>query len=284
MHCNTNLIKGALFVLFPLVLFSACSQTSNGGLTDVDDNGGYASDASRIEWANNDVISLADAAGEVYNSAYMRTTHTTLGTCATVATDTISTPHTLIIRFGTQDCACLDGRNRKGSIIISYNGEYSDSGQVHTITFDNYNINDNQLTGTIETIRVDTTVVTGHWYYDVLVNDSMNISQSPLNSQYVVWSGSLVRKWVSGITTGDRSDDAFSISGSATLTRANGHQFTFNMSSPIQFAMNCNYAESGIITVNGYEGSRVLNYGSGNCDALAQVNIGANVYNITLTP
>lgn len=278
MHCNSIFRKGALFIVVSMLLFSvsACRRVANT-LSDPDDNGGYASDASRIELYNDDAISIADAAGVNYNSGFIGTEG-----CVTVATDTssINVPHTLIIRFG--NCAGLDGRIRKGAIIVSYYGEYTDPGQVHTITFDNYFINSTQMTGSIQTIRIDTTI-TGNWYYRINVNDSLNMSQDPQQSQYVVWNGALVRKWVQGYTTGDRSDDIFSISGSATLTRANLHVFTFGISTPLQMALSCNYAESGVVDVSGYNGARILNYGTGYCDPNAQLNIGVNTYNILLT-
>ncbi len=285
MHCISFFRKGAFLVVTSMLLFTSCSRNSNTSAPTTDDNGGYASDASRIEWANNDAISIADAAGEVYNGAYMRTTHTTIGTCALVGTDTTAGyTHNLTIRFGDKDCMCLDGRNRRGTIIVYYNGEYSDTNQVHTITFDSYYINGNQLTGSIRSVRVDTTIV-GNWYYKLDVNDSMNLTPGEMNSQYVVWTGNLVRKWVAGYATGDRSDDVFSISGSATLTRANGHQFSFDIATPLQFSLNCNYAESGVVDVYGpVPPMRLLNYGSGDCDANAQLSIGVNIYSLVMQP
>ena len=295
MHFNSSLSKFAVFIVIPMFLFSACTPATNSGLSNGDDNGGYASDASRIEWINEDVISIADAAAYVYNATYLRTTHTTgVGTCATVATDTNSNPHTLIIRFGNSgvggtttaadDCSCLDGRKRRGTIIVSYTGHFFDSGVIHTITFDNYFVNDNEFSGTIQTIIADTTI-TGNHHYSVHSDVNLNMSQDPLQSQFILWNGSFDRKWISGAGTLDRGDDGFLVSGSATLTRANGHQFTFNISSPLQLFMNCNYIESGVVTVSSTDGSRILNYGNGSCDANAQVNIGGTtVYNFTMTP
>ena len=191
MHCILNFRKGAFFIVIALVLFTACKPASNTSLTNDDDNGGFASDASRIEFVNNDVISIADAAGTLYNGGAMRTT-APFGTCATVGSDTTVTPHQLTIRFGDSTCVCLDGRGRSGSIIVYYNGEYTDTNQVHTITYSNYYINGNRLTGTVSTLRVDTTV-TGNWYYRVTVNDTLEMDPKHLNSQFVVWNGTLVR-------------------------------------------------------------------------------------------
>ena len=283
MHCISNFRKGVFFVVVPALLvaasallFVACQKSNDNNLNNGDDQGGYASDASRIEWATDDAISIADAAGQVYNGIYM-------GSCCTVGTDTTDNPHTLVIRFGSNDCVCADGRKRSGAIIVSYYGQYADTNQMHIITFDNYFVNDNQLTGYITTTRIDTTIV-GNWYYKVTVNDSLNMTPYPQNSQYVVWAGNLVRKWVQGFDSPDRSTEIFSISGAATLTRPNLHSFNFNIATPLQFALNCNYCESGVVNVTGYEGARILNYGEGTCDAKAQLNIGVHIYQLTLTP
>lgn len=278
MRCISNFTKGAFLIAISALLITSCSKPEgNNSLSDADDRGGYASDASRIELINNDVISLADVAGTLYNGFY-------IGGGATVATDTISDPHVLIIRFGNTDVQCADGRKRRGSIIVSYKGRYLDTNKVHNITYDNYYINGNQLSGSVSTVRIDTTV-TGKWFYNVSVNDSLNMSQDPVNSQYVVWKGNLVRKWINGDVMGtlDRNDDAFSISGSAVLTRPNGHSFSFGISSPLQVAIGCDYIEAGEANVSGLNGSRILNYGSGDCDVNAQLKIGVSYYPITLT-
>jgi hypothetical protein len=280
MYRNSNLSKFTLLAAVSLLTFTQCKRgtTDDNYLTNDDDRIGYASDASRIEFANNDVLALADQAGILYNAEYIRKS---TSKCATVAVDTINSPHTLIIRFGDVDCECADGRLRRGSIVVKYNGRYLDTNQVHTITYNNYYINGNQLTGWVKATRVDTTVV-GDWYYRVQVNDSLNMSPDPLMSKHIVWSGNLMRKWVGGDKTNDRSDDYFSVSGSATLTRPNGHVFNFNIATPLQFAIGCDFAQSGVVNVTGYTGSRILNYGSGTCDAAAQLNVGVHVYQLTL--
>ena len=276
MHCNRIFRTGAFFIAFSMLLVSACRRDVSNHLADADDNGGYASDLSRIELYNNDAVSIADAAGTNYNKDYIG-----IEGCVTVAVDTVSPPpHVLIIRFG--NCKSLDGRLRNGAIIVKYDGQYTDTAQIHTITFDNYYINGTQLTGSIKCIRVDTTIV-GNWYYKISVNDSLNMSLDPLQSQYVIWTGTLVRKWVAGYATLDRSGDIFSVSGSGTLTRPNLHKFSCNISTPLQFAINCDYAESGVVNVTGFNGVRVLNYGTGYCDPNAQLNIGTAVYNFLLT-
>lgn len=280
MYCNLNFSKYLSAIALTALAFSACNRNpkDDNYLYDDDDRIGYATEASRIEFANNDVISIADQAGLLYNAEYIRQS---TSTCASVAVDTINTPHTLIIRFGETDCLCADGRKRRGSIIVQYNGRYLDTAQVHTITYNNYYLEGNRLTGWVKTTRVDTTV-TGNWFYKVQVKDSMDVNPDPLQTQHVVWSGNLMRRWVGGQNTPQRDDDFFSISGSTTITSPNGHVYNFNIGTPLQFAITCDYAQSGVVNVTGYNGSRVLNYGNGSCDNEAQLNVGVRVYQLTL--
>ena len=280
MLCNSHLKKGTLLIAASVILFSACkpAKSDDSYLSNEDDRIGYASDASRVQFATDDVISLSDQAGTLYNAEYIRKA---LSTCATVATDTVNNPHTLIVRFGSTNCECADGRNRRGGIIINYNGHYGDNNQLHTITFDNYYINDNKLTGTIKVTRIDTTV-TGDWYYMVQVNDSLNVSPDPIKSKVIAWSGNQTRRWTVGATTNDRNDDVFSVSGTTVITRPNGHVFTFGISTPLEVAIGCDFVRSGVANVTSYTGSRVLNYGTGNCDQLAQLNIDQKVYQLNL--
>lgn len=281
MYCNINFGKRCFFVAISVILFASCRQAPNANPVNGDDNGGYASAGSRIEWVNTDVISIADQAGLLYNGAYLRTTHNTISGCALVGVDTISAIHTLTIYFGDQDCKCLDGRYRRGTIIVQYYGRYSDTLQQHYISFSNYYVSGNNVTGSIVTTRIDTTVE-GLWYYNVVENDTLNVSPDPLKSQYIIWNGTTVHRWVNGFDTPTRNDDVFSVSGTGNLTLQNGHQYSFVISAPLQYATTCDYAEAGVINVNGYNGARILNYGAGNCDAIAQMSIGVNVSNVTL--
>ncbi len=283
MHYSTILKRGAFLLVFAIFAIGGCKKTDSNPLTDDDDAGGYASDASRIEWLSNDAISIADAAGNFYNGVYMKTTNT-FGTCAIVAIDTVSTPHVLTIRFGNENCMCLDGKNRRGNIIVTYNGQYTSPNIIHTIKYDDYYVNNIRLSGNTKVTRIDTTVV-GNWYYNVKVDDTMTTTPN----KYVTWKGSLTRKWISGYATGDRNDDVYSISGNTTLVRENGHLFTFDIQTPLKFALDCDYAESGVVNVTGFNGdTRVLNYALGNngpagtCDNFAQLNVGVHVYQLTL--
>ncbi len=287
MNYSRIIKRGILLLSLGLSVFAACNKTPTNSLPDVDDNGGYASDASKLEWLSNDAISLADIAGQYYNGVHMKMTDTlnTFGACAVVSTDTISsTEHTLVIRFGNQNCRCLDGRYRRGTILVNYSGQYMSSGCIHNISFQNYFVNDEEVQGSIVATKIDTTII-GDWYYKVLSN--LSLVTTP--NQIATWKGTLVRKWLTGYKTGDRNDDAFSISGSSTLTRSNSHTFVFDIQTPMQISTGCDYCSFGLVKVTGYTGTRLLDYGfnfnneiKAECDNAARLNIDGHLYTLHL--
>ncbi len=245
-------------------------------LTVAEDSNGYAADVSKLEWVNVDVISIVNSAGATYNGALLRTT---LGSCATVGIDTVSSPHQIVIRFGVDDCTCLDGRSRRGTIVVSFTGQFSDSGSQHTITYSNYFVNDIQVTGKklVTDIGAGSS---GQLHFLVTMNDSL---VTPSDS-VTTWTGTRVETIIAGNATPSRTDDVYTATGSATLTRANGHVFTYEITSPVQVAQGCSFVESGVATVTSpalTSGTRTLDFGPGTCDNLLKLTIDTAVYNIT---
>ena len=281
---NRSLFKnGAILLAAVMLTFTACKRSNNNNgpaLTNDDDNGGYASDAAKLETNNTDVISIADVAGTTNSGADLRTTATTLGGCATVTNDTTVTPHILTINFGTTDCVCLDLKKRRGSIIVSYTGHYKDSGSTHTITYSNYFVNDLQVSGS-KTVTNMGTNGSGQVYYNVTVNDSLTLGTDSV----ITWVGNRTRTWLAGYATTDRSDDAYLIGGTTTLTRANGHTFTFDITVPLQINIGCPWIEAGTVAITGstLAATRTLNYGNtASCDATTLLTIGSYTYTILL--
>jgi len=283
MKYGTMLRNSAFIIAASLFTLASCKHDNNNNapaLTNADDNGGYASDAAKAEQTSNDVISIADVAAATSSGSNLRTTGTTLGGCAMVTNDTSVTPHVLTINFGTTDCTCLDNKNRRGEIIVTYSGHYKDSGSTHTITYSNYYVNDNQVMGS-KTVTNMGTNSSGQVYYNVTVNDSMGIGSDSL----ITWVGNRVRTWYAGYGTSERADDVYQITGTTTLTRANGHVFTFDITSPLQVANACPFIEAGTVDISSStfaSSPHILDYGTGNCDDEAQLTIGGTTYNVTL--
>lgn len=269
-----------------LLTFTSCRRNKDivdPGPTSADDAGGYASDAAKLDENSNDVISMSDAAAAT-GGANLRTTATTIGGCATVTNDTVSTPHVLTIDFGATGCVCLDSKTRSGKIIVTYSGHYKDSASTHTITTDNYYADGHKVI-VHKTVTNNGRNTSGQYWYTVTVNDSIIIASDSIIS----WTGSRTRTWLEGYTTATRTDDVYLIGGTTSLTRANGHTFTFAISSgdPLKVALSCRWIEDGTVTISSSSftgGDRVLDYGygGGGCDNRAQVTIGTHNYYIYL--
>jgi hypothetical protein len=277
--------NGAILLVASMLTLAACKRkdtTTNTtpALTSADDNGGYASDGAKMESNSNDVISIADVAA-AGSGSNLRTTGTTLGGCAMITNDTAH--HVLTINFGTTDCTCVDGKKRRGEIVVNYSGHYKDSGSTHTITYSNYYVNDIQLTG-YKTVTNEGTNIHGQVWYNVTVSDTLTYGVD----SFTTWNGSRTRTWQAGYATTDRTDDIYQIGGVTTLKRANGHTFTFTMSTtnPLVVAYTCPWIQSGSVTItgSGFTDSRILDYGAvgASCDDMATLTIGTHTYNITL--
>jgi hypothetical protein len=278
---NTSLLRnGVIIVAASLLTFTACKPNKKEvtpALTNADDNGGYASDGAKLEQHNNDVISIADVAASS-GSTNLRVT----SVYPIVTHDTVA--HLLTIDYGTGGVSGIDGKVRRGMIIVSYSGRYKDSGSVHTITTSNYFVNDKQVI-VHKTVTNMGTNMEGNVWYTVSVNDSVILATDSVIS----WTGSRTRTWLAGYGTASRYDDVYQIKGTTTLKRANGRTFTAVISDadPLKVAVDCANIEAGTVTISSTSftgGDRVLNYtyGTGGCDNLAQLTIGTHVYIITL--
>jgi hypothetical protein len=202
-----------------------------------------------------------------------------LSTCATVTIDTTVTPKVITINFGTANCLCLDGRYRRGQILVSFNGAYRDSASTHTITFSNYYVNDNKIDGT-KTVTNRGHNSAGHLYYDIAVNGSIVLANG---GGTITWSSARQREWIAGESTLIWSDDEYLITGSASGTTAKGVAYSAVIGQALRIKLNCKNIVSGTIAITpSGKLTRTINYGDGTCDDKATVTIGGNVFNISL--
>lgn len=233
-----------------------------------------------------DVSSIAeeayDGSLESYRSASQ---NRVLTTCATISFDTISSPKTLTIDFGTSNCLCGDGNFRRGKIIVTWSGAYRDSGSVHSITFNNYFVNDNQILGT-KTVTNTGTATGGNPVYSVSVNGSI-----VWDPQYFggggtsTYTSARIREWIAGFNTPAWSDDVYLISGTASGTTRAGSSYTMATSEPLKKEIGFRHFTDGVLnfTPSG-KFTRVIDYGyvNGGRDNLARVTINGVSFNIQL--
>ncbi len=189
-------------------------------------------------------------------------------------------PRTLIIDFGDEYCETWEGRPKKGKIIITVNKPIYEPGSVRTVTFEDYYIAEHKVEGV-----------------HTLTNNGFNGSGN-LNFQAVLSGGKITfpdggivvremnhnREWIIGIDTPRYWwDDQWHITGTASGTNRDGVSYNNLITTPVLYKAVCHFPVSGIIDLNIENvGTLVMDYGDGECDNLATITFGENVWTITL--
>src|ERR1035437_7184634 len=213
MRKPTLILSTAAITISVFIFIASCHKTKPNTITE---DTGYTTEQSTAEKTFNDVQSIADQASTIStgNPMNYKTTATTSLGCATVHKSADS----IVIDFGATDCLCRDGRTRRGQIIVTYTGNYADSGSVHTITFNNYYQNDNKVTGT-KTVTNMGHNTSGQPFFNISITGAVTLA----GGGTITTSWTRIRTWTAGSSTPtDFTDDVYSIYGSGTMTRANG--------------------------------------------------------------
>lgn len=276
-------------IIFKSILVFTCSALVLTGCRkkeDEDNDTTGSSDNALAERTYSDVQNISDEASEANSlSSYkVGAGDGLLSTCATVTRDTVTIPHLITIDFGTSNCPCSDGRNRRGKILVSYSGKYKDSLSTHTITFSNYFVNDNGVSGTKTVTNMGHIAAGGNLQWNVSVTGSIVLANG---GGTISWSSNRVRVMTAGESTSGIlgwSDDVYSITGSASGTSAKGNAFTANITSALIKKMNCRHIVQGTFDFNPGNGKpiRTVDYGNGVCDDVATVTINGKTYTIQL--
>lgn len=281
MQKRQSILLGLIACCLITCLFTACKKDSKKEDSDTTP----AQDNSLAEANYNDVNTMVDASANAGVSFSFRTAtnareESIFGGCTTVTIDTVNTPRSITINFGTANCLCADGRNRRGKILATWTGKYRDAGTVVTISFDNYFVNDNQIKGTHKTTNMGLNAA-NHLVYKIEVNGSIVKAN---NGGTITWVSTRNREWVDGANTPlNILDDTYSITGSASGTTASGDSYTITITQALVRKMSCYWFESGKVDVMPTGRlTRSLDYGSSGCDNKATVTIGGTTYNIAL--
>jgi hypothetical protein len=267
--------KFALAILaITVVGFSSCKKEKD----EIDNDTESVIENAVADAAFNDVANIAEEGYTGSLSSYRGGKDQQIyTTCATVSFDTTATPKKFTIDFGSTNCLCNDQINRRGKIIVSYVGFYKDSGSTHTITFDNYYVNNNKIEGT-KTVKNGGRNSAGNLTFSVTVNGSIIWDPSTYGGGGTsTYNSSRTREWIAGESTSIWSDDVYLISGTSSGTTRSGGSYTLNTSEPLKVEIGYRHFTDGILefTPSGKK-TRIIDYGypSGGRDSKAQVTIG----------
>jgi len=187
-------------------------------------------------------------------------------------------PKVITVDYGT-GCTGFYGSSRKGKIKITVTARRNVTGATRTVTFDNYFFNGIKVEGT--------KVVT-----NLGPNSNQNIEISVVltggkfilpNEKTIERSFEHKREWITGFATKTIWDDQCLITGTATGKNINGVAYTNTILSPLRWKRVCEFLVSGVIKFE-REGAEVveLDYGQGECDAVATLKRGDQTKEITL--
>ena len=272
---NLKTVTMTLVVATSLFFFACNRNKDKNNKSDNDTE--MSSDNALAENSYNDALNIADEASTL-NTGDNLGSYKTTSNCATITHDTMTNPKTIVIDFGNTNCLCNDGRYRKGKILVSYTGKYKIAGSTHTITFDNYFINNNQIMGS-KTVSNMGLNANNQSYFSISVAGKI-IKANMTDS--IVWNSNRTRTWTQGEATQTWTDDVYEITGSGNGSNSHG-SYTMNIVQPLVKALACDWISSGKVELQpSGKLLRTIDYGNGNCDNNATVLINGNTYNITL--
>jgi hypothetical protein len=185
------------------------------------------------------------------------------GCVDTVIIDTNVMPHTLLIDFGSVNCTGLDGRTRRGSILVTFTGRYSDQGTVITITPQNYYVNDYGVQGT-KTVTNMGADNNGNTYFNVNVAGTITAPDGSWTSTH---NATRVRTWIAGEGTNTPFDDVYLITGTGNGVNRNGLAYTLTITQALRIEIGCPYIVSGTVAIAPQDlAVRTVDFGNGSCD------------------
>ncbi len=280
MKANRFLLFSIMTLSITVFVVAGCKKNKSE-----DNDTSAAGDNAFAESTFNDVTNISDEAGfsgALSNYKLGAGNEGLLSSCATISFDSLYTADqdTIKIDFGSTNCAGNDGRNRRGIIYVYYTGHYRDSASLHTITFSNYFVNDNQVLGT-KTVTNLGHNGSGHLVYDINVNGQIVLANS---GGTVTWNSHRLREWTQGESTMMWSDDVYSITGTASGQSADGHNFTVDITTPLIRVMSIGcrrHFVSGVLNLTpDNKPVRTVDFGTGTCDDICTVTINSHTYTI----
>ncbi|GAB2852576.1 hypothetical protein [Hymenobacter ruber] len=196
------------------------------------------------------------------------------GSCATRTYD--FNTKTLTIDFGTTNCLCVDGRYRRGKILVRFTTDVNRRTAGAVVTRENYFVNDNQHTAT----RTFTDIGQGSFTVDVTNASIIRANNGGTHS----WTANWTFTRTAGFGTPQVSDDVYNVTGSSAGTNRKNVGYTATIQNPLIKRADCpKYFVQGTIGLtNTNSKTMTLDYGNGTCDNVATVTVNGHTKTIAL--
>ncbi len=270
-------------LIITAVVLSSCRRNRDSTLS--------SSNNALAESMFDDVYKQIDDAASQEDSLTSKTGTYNLITsqCATVTLEPVNIgdqwPKRLTIDFGTTNCTGSDGKVRSGKIICEFTGLYREQGTMITTTLDNYHVNGNLVEGT-HIVTNEGRNSDNNIYFSIDVIGAEVVTPDGTIS----WTSSRTRTWVEGEETTfwtdgipGITDDVYEIEGNATGVNIEGNAFSVVVTEALRVQIGCRWVTKGKLELTPQNlSTRTVDYGDGNCDNQASVEVNGNTYNFTM--
>lgn len=268
-----------------LSLFSCSSDESTADSTAVNSND--VALTAKIDSSLEDI----DAITEDQFSAQLSLTGRTdsdrksiLPSCATITTVLTNNVWTRTIDFGTEGCTLANGNIIKGKIIISFTNDFSTSTHSISYTFEGFYHNGKLIEGNKSISYTKKTTTLLQEIHPVL-SHSIDMTITFDDGKKYEISGNRTREMIEGYNTPmEWEDNVFLVTGNANITKKDGTVITCEITNPLRFEMSCHspFPVSGTKVITKNDSTATLDFGTGDCDALASLTIDGVTTEITL--
>ena len=195
--------SGIFVILCCLLLSAIYSCTKDNNATSNDNETQTAADNAFAQSTANDAVAMSSESED--NGVTGTITNSTVGlmfnTNVNITLNFIASPKVLTIDFGSANTLCFDGKYRRGKVIVSFTGLYKDSGSNHTITFDNYYVNDYKVDGNVAVVNNGRNEA-GNLNFSV--KSALTITDTANHT--LTYNDEHIREWVAGEQTSTSQD------------------------------------------------------------------------------
>ncbi len=171
------------------------------------------------------------------------------------------------IDFG-DGCELRNGNMVSGKILLEYNRDREAASKMISFEFDEFVFNEKNVEGNGSILRERS-------------NANGNPQSTRTGTITVTWpdgssankNGTKIREWIEGYGTGAWGDNVFLITGNWMFMKKNGTILSAKIIDPLRRELACKFLVSGTVELAKNENNAVLDYGDGECDSSAIVNI-----------
>lgn len=250
------------FCLSIVVLISSCSSNDDSGTIDSGVSVEYSARAAQADNIFEGTLNIMENA--YVESEEGRSISVSLFTaCTTITIIPQGEGGMIILDFG-ESCTLSNGSIVSGIIRLTYGG-IVDGTRTINYTFENYTYNGHAVSGGGEILRE---FENSNGYPSATVNETITVhfSNSELSATRV---GLRISEWIEGVGSGTWTDNVYSITGNWETTFSNGFSRSGEVTEALIKKLSCRFLVSGIIVITQDGLTGALDFGDGECDAMA---------------